>query len=165
MVGFSPVQVRSHVARVGSVLHTVAMAIEKYHTDTESFPPSIPLAQAGPVSEEALRQAGGGNLRTVARGTGADNPGLTTPVAYIPDLPVDPFAPHPGAPYAWHTSQDGYILNSPCPNGRYDIDPEQDYAVASPPGSVVPLIERTYDPTNGLDSFGDMWRVREIPPL
>lgn len=55
----------------------------------------------------------------------------------------------------------GWILISPGPDLDYDIDPERDYdaSIAQPSIHLLSIVG-TYDPTNGLTSDGDIWRVK-----
>jgi hypothetical protein len=56
----------------------------------------------------------------------------------------------------------GWILWSPGPDGRYDIDAARDYDPRVP---ISPsLLEKTYDPTNGAVSAGDVWRSQAGTP-
>ncbi len=52
----------------------------------------------------------------------------------------------------------GWILFSPGPDGVYDIVPWEDYDPANHPTPA--LIEKSYDPTNGTYTRGDLWRVK-----
>lgn len=63
-------------------------------------------------------------------------------------------------PFAYYTDGPGWILMSTGPDRDYDVDPRVDYdgAAKTPlPGLVL----KTYDPTNGTKSDGDVWRVKE----
>lgn len=91
---------------------------------------------------------------------------LTTPLAYLDHYFTDPFAPVPGATYAYCPTESfrggkgiGYIFWSSGPDGVYDLTIDN-IAQAYNPTDWVPsdfLIERTYDPSNGAKSGGDVY--------
>jgi hypothetical protein len=87
---------------------------------------------------------------------------LTTPNAYITAYPADPFATENGATFVYYAAKKGdragWILITPGPMRRYDIDPIRNYdpAVSQP---TPHLLNLTYDPTNGAVSRGDIWRA------
>lgn len=81
---------------------------------------------------------------------------LTTPTAYISELPIDPFMMPTGATFSYYSDGGGWILLSPGPDGDYDINPQQVYSSALPGPSEI-MIARQYDPTNGVKSDGDIF--------
>jgi len=86
---------------------------------------------------------------------------LTTPVAYITSLPVDPFAPEEGAVFGYFKHNDtGWILYGAGPDRDYDLDLEKDYSATARNNPLPTLIQKTYDPTNGSVSGGDIWRIK-----
>ena len=88
-------------------------------------------------------------------------PFLTTPVAYITSVPTDPFATTEGAAFRYRSQDDkGWILFSAGPDKQYDIDPVKDYDAAKE-NPLPQLFLKTYDPTNGTTSRGDIWRVKQ----
>ena len=88
---------------------------------------------------------------------------LTTPLAYMIRYFEDPFQISPTEPqptFVYYHDRNGWILVSPGPDGDYDINPEQDYrSVIRQPSE--PLVIKAYDPTNGLVSDGDVFRVKQ----
>lgn len=99
---------------------------------------------------------------------------LTTPVAYLSRFREDPFSRTPNASlgYFGHGNDSGWIIFSLGPDrdenaadGPGDISPsvENLYDVSSDfPGMWLPsskLINARYDPTNGLFSNGDIYRM------
>ena len=64
-----------------------------------------------------------------------------------------PSRPEPGGAIGW-------IIWSPGPDGIYDIDPFADY---DPRLTELPLslLNKTYDPTNGTRSRGDVYRLKQ----
>ncbi|MBN1478383.1 hypothetical protein JXA47_16635 [Candidatus Sumerlaeota bacterium] len=94
---------------------------------------------------------------------------LTTPVAYLHSHPTDPFADSPGATFGYFHDPGGWIVWSP--------GPDRDENAPEGPGDLGALVEFTYDssiaqpsprlltfqwdPTNGHQSSGDLFRVRQ----
>jgi hypothetical protein len=83
-------------------------------------------------------------------------PFLTTPIAYI--LPPNHLDPFTDAPMTYHPKGGGWILISDGPDGLPQIDPAEDYETDYKDNSR--LILKTYDPSNGTLSDGDIYRVR-----
>lgn len=100
---------------------------------------------------------------------------ITTPVAYVKTLPVDPFSPGPDRSYRYMLYRGGdfpvsWILAGCGPDGDYDL-PIYDFGreigrmEKSPRdplgyhGFPRPVITYQYDPTNGLRSDGDLIRM------
>jgi ribosomal protein L40E len=88
---------------------------------------------------------------------------LSTPTSYITSYPPVPqaYAKDRRACYGYYNDRDkGYILFCPGPDRDYDIDPLKDYdALTSNP--LPRLLLKTYDPTNGEKSDGDLWRIKQ----
>lgn len=93
---------------------------------------------------------------------------LTTPVAYIWAYPMDPFADTVGATYGYAAPHSSWILWSPgpdrdenAPDGPGDVGGCVEI-VFDPEGRTPSegLTNRTYDPTNGVRSNGDIVRTR-----
>lgn len=86
---------------------------------------------------------------------------LTTPIAYITEIPLDPF--NVGEPLAYHREArpgvEGWLLVSRGPDGDSDVDPARDYD-GSAPQPTPALAMRMFDPTNGTISDGDVVRWR-----
>lgn len=68
----------------------------------------------------------------------------------------DPFGLSKSHPYAYYSAGDSWILYSAGPDKDYDIDPVNDGDDVFDPASLL-LIMKTYDPTNGTVSDGDVW--------
>jgi type II secretory pathway pseudopilin PulG len=156
-------------SRALSDMRSLATALEAYMVDTNTYPAMHPLRNyagtKGSKSEKALRKAGGWDLYAIETGNALFG-GLTTPVSYITSLPVDPFIrvsrkERAGIPIAYFNSNNhGFVLYSPGYDGVYDIDPAEDYdpAVMNP---LPSLLQKTWDPTNGTNSRGDVWRIKQ----
>jgi len=96
-------------------------------------------------------------------GIGRTSRSLTTPIAYFSQLPYDPFQkPLDGRSlyYAYYAVNDGWILISTGPDGDFDIDPAGDYSGFSLKQPSSNLVSKTYDPTNGAMSDGDIYRIK-----
>jgi type II secretory pathway pseudopilin PulG len=135
----------------------LATAIEAYFVDNNTYPPMRLLRDLAP-DPKPLRDAGGWELTTVEAGR-ARVGGLTTPVAYIAELPKDPFSPGGKLPFAYYTDGPGWIIVSPGPDDVYELDPPHDYDRHTTQPSQI-LLRKAYDPTNGTDSHGDVWRIK-----
>lgn len=85
---------------------------------------------------------------------------LTTPVAYLPKLPADPYMQPTSATFAYYADSGGWILLSPGPDQDFDINPQQLYSSTQPQPSPL-LSARRYDPTNGARSDGDVFLVSQ----
>jgi prepilin-type N-terminal cleavage/methylation domain-containing protein len=110
---------------------------------------------------------------------------ITTPISYFTSYPADPFADTRGLPFRYFSNTRGWILGSFGPdadqgtNGDGDIawgqgtyNPADNALAVSgftfsgaetlyDPQNLTLVLGRTYDPTNGTVSSGDVWRVRD----
>lgn len=162
----NPTQTHNSVRRVQADLRTMATALESYFIDHNAYPPHI--AGTDPHA------AGHGNplfsnVTSLRAGIWEASQAytLTTPVAYLRDHFPDAFNPPSGdiAPtFAYWSNVVGWILWSPGPDGDFDITTKaiEGEMIYNPfitqPSSV--LIPFYFDPTNGLNSSGDIFRVR-----
>ena len=151
---FLEAQTRSKVARVKADQRTVATALEAYRVDENRYPSSTLISPF-----RRLRP-------------------LTTPVAYLTDLPQDIFA-NSNAPGPFQTrgnfnygampidKESRYALTSVGPDRGANNDGIEFY-----PGYSEDLWENPtssfnfirYDPTNGTISVGDIWRLSDRQP-
>lgn len=131
---FLEAQTRAKVARVEADMRSMAVALEAYHVDNNDYPPS-----ANPPSWEPDTQTWR----------------LTTPIAYMTSVPLDPFVYRPVdiplggpfgifGPYVHYVDQavldQFWLLFSYGPDGDLEFQ------------------ELHYDPTNGTVSDGDIYR-------
>jgi hypothetical protein len=148
----------SPVSRVKADLRSLSTAIESYLIDRGAYPVGRPLRDFA-RDRGALAKAGGADLLAPEPGQNRWSAGLTTPIPYLQSLFTDPFTAE-RLPFAyWPVGSRGWIVFSPGPDGDYDIDPLTDYD----PDERVPsvsLIRKTYDPSNGAQSGGDIWRTK-----
>jgi len=95
---------------------------------------------------------------------------MTTPIVYITDIPRDPLSPsgkgkHRQPIQYYHRGED-WILWSAGTDKVYDIRHEIlesffDLTNATTETLNILHARYTYDPTNGVVSPGDAWRVRQ----
>ncbi|MGI6454094.1 MAG: type IV pilin protein [bacterium] len=143
---FLNAQMRAKIARVEADMKAVATALEQYQLDHNSY-----VEDHDYPSDRSQR----GLFR------------LTSPVSYIASLPMDPFpgkimgavednptfefgsgsANSPGK--QWPAQ--AYIIISAGPNQREEVDGNDGF----PFGTTI----RSYDPSNGLNSDGDLYRM------
>lgn len=136
---------RAYVEQIEETLDTTGQALEAFRQLYDALPATVP-----PQGKAAA-------VRSPDPGS-ANRPGLTTPVAFLPALPIDYFAdPRGGRLLAYHVHEGEWLLYSAGPDGHYDIDPERDFLPALFP--LPSLILATYDPSNGTASAGDLWRA------
>ena len=169
--GASKAQEQTEVmyARVKVDMRMLATAIEAFGVDWHLRPNSTrdvkltvdaALAQKNPNSNWKLP-----TFQLVGE-AGGQTAALTTPVAYITQILPDPFGIPPGRSYLYTTYSRApgeevghWLVWSAGPDGRYDIDGME--FNPSNPNDLSKLILRTYDPTNGTSSAGDIWRLSE----
>ncbi len=149
--------VRSKVSRVRSDLRSLATGLEAYANDNEAYPAGVPFTAMMPGTASRLPKTGE-HLFTVPRA-------ITTPVGYLSLLPADRFQRDGslGLGYAYYNDAGGWILFSPGPDQDYDItDPARVYdSETTQPSLLLIGGPWTYDPTNGTESSGDVWRVKQ----
>ncbi len=156
------------VKRVKTDMRSMATGLEAYFVDCSLYPAwvlgSHPLAfNKAPATRDmpsfrlGVKMKDQNGRQTVVPHT------ITTPIAYMIRYLEDPFLVSPTDPqptFSYYHDLNGWILVSPGPDGDYDINPEQDYRwVFRPP--YGPLVIKAYDPTNGLMSNGDIFRVKQ----
>lgn len=148
---------RAMLARAKNDMRNMATAIEAYHQDHGSFPVQVPLPTFARDDKER-QELKGLELFTAEPG-GQHMHDLTTPVAYLPAIPVDVYSPSKHLPYSYFTDGQSWLLYSAGPDGRFDLVPVQDFdSVTTQPSERI--VSKSHDPTNGTLSAGDVWRVR-----
>jgi len=160
---FLEAQSRSKVSRVKADLRSLATAIEAYNVDNNSYP----MWASGEKGANARVGAGQSafSIPSFRIWSKVEERGrfhlLSTPIAYITGIFEDPFAAEDGAVYGYYSIGDkGWILYSTGPDKVYDIIPGE---VLDSGGEISRdlLIGKTYDPTNGTVSAGDIYRTRD----
>jgi hypothetical protein len=139
--------VRSKVNSLRANMRSMATGLEAYYVDWSSYPLSRDF-------DTLLREGAGSpsNWNALKR--------LTTPVAYITSIPIDPFAESEGTPLLYFEPQrerdaelsgKGFLwcIWSVGPDGRSDIRSKAD--LTNLETNIL-----AYDPTNGLLSAGDI---------
>ena len=133
---------RNPISRVRSDQRSLATALEAYVIDANTYP--------------------------------AELWEVTTPMSYLAAIPNDALSPKPGrpflyAPYNARPARNGpgticmsWILVSRGPDGVFDIVPSSDLPADEPVTAEEAgqrLVGKTYDPTNGSNSGGDIYRL------
>lgn len=156
-------------------MRSMATAIESYYVDHQRYPDATLNVQANAFASIPDFQSSSTfqipTFRT-ATDTGESVIHLTSPLAYMAKYNADPFAPNPGMTFGYwpgyvtiNGKPDffGWILWSPGPDGDYDLtmqNVEQAYNPDEPVPSKL-LLSFTFDPTNGSDSNGDIYRTKQ----
>lgn len=148
--------IKQAAMRVKADMRTMAVAIESYYVDTNTYPAYATKGGSIPLIMDEWPFA----LPTFNRRMGPDGIfSLTTPIAYVTNIYADPFisTEELRLPFAYYSTPKGWILLSPGPDMDWDIDPVKQYD----PEDRTKLLLMTYDPTNGVVSGGDIYRVKE----
>ncbi|MFH0794244.1 MAG: hypothetical protein V2A74_09470 [bacterium] len=156
-------QRRPRVNRVKADQRSLATGLESYFVDNGEYPAHTfdtmkgANAFAGPVFPS--------NFSTFLLRTPENQVlSLTTPTAYVYSYFPDPHSTVRGATFGYYrageTDYAGWILYSAGPDRDYDFEPKYyDPRVSQPSPTLI--AGPTYDPTNGLKSDGDVWRVKQ----
>jgi len=151
------------VSRVRSDMRSFATALESWFIDNNSYPLWVPSSNPDAVNHGDPRV---GELPSLRHHRATDPSttsmffGLTTPIAYLTSHFTDPFAAGPGTTFVYFTDGPGWILVSPGPDRDYDLVPQDVYTSALAQPSLT-LLLFAYDPSNGVGSDGDVFRVKQ----
>ncbi len=140
-----------------SDMRYLATAIEAYTIDHDARPLMVMLRDHENAGDE-LREMGGWHLTTIHTG-GLMQEGITTPVAYLNELPEDRFSLDEGLPYVFYTDGNVWILLSPGRDKDYDLKAPWKYINRSSYSQLTEIQNYAYDPTNGTESSGDVIRL------
>ena len=165
---YHPAPRRHVVAPVKANQRSMATALESYYIDYSEYPAWI-VGEGGANSflppDSPSYNVPTFRIKDSAQGT-HDLHTLTTPITYVTSYLYDPFVhvneKPVGATFGYWTDDPkngGWIIWSPGPDGIYDINPQADYDSTQEVPSES-LYNKTYDPTNGTNSRGDIWRVK-----
>lgn len=159
---FLEAQTRAKVARAKSEIRNLAVALETYYIDNNSYPPQVDDAGTGVLNDEGDYSLGFVSWK------------LTTPVAHQSSIPNDPFGPKkPDPSTPWLSKYrcgvnylEVWIMTSHGPDLDQDME-ETPYIDPLVPGwgqisQYLNQFEGTYieyDPTNGTISDGDVYRT------
>jgi hypothetical protein len=148
--------VRGLVSRTKNDMRSMATGIESYFVDNNRYPAMTTDTQHMQVSGISLFGQVPGPRNLVP----GENFSLTTPIAYLTSYFQDVFSSNPADTFAYYAPNDqGWILFSPGPDGKFDMDwSVYDPSVAQPSPDVIVF---SYDVTNGVFSGGDIWRVKQ----
>ncbi|MCX7016375.1 MAG: hypothetical protein NTW86_28100 [Candidatus Sumerlaeota bacterium] len=158
---FLEAQTRSKVSRTKADMRTMAVALESYYVDNNTYP----TWTTDPKKSLMPPQPDGKPVPSFAMANGARLMTLTTPIAYITSYPLDVFAEGRRQPFGYYAvpakknGPTGWLLFSPGPDQKWDLNWEAyDPSVTQPSPE---MIKDTYDPTNGTVSGGDIIRVKQ----
>ena len=161
---FLEAEQRSQVSRAKADMRSLATAIEAYSVDTDTYP----AWTSGPEgSIYGTLAAPGGPLAgqpTFRMKANASDPvmTLTTPIMYLTSVPSDPFSPVGGQAFSYWGDNGRWLVWSAGPDKVYDITLENVPKAFAPDNTPSDLLkQKTYDPTNGTVSSGDVWRIRQ----
>ncbi|OPZ10904.1 MAG: hypothetical protein BWZ10_02280 [candidate division BRC1 bacterium ADurb.BinA364] len=129
---------RAMLAAVDEDFLRIGQALERYRVDQGKYPMPTRVSPPGSVLAPDSR------------------PRWMLPPAGSALALHDPFAPESGVSYGYFANEAGWILFSAGPDNKYDIRPDEDF-IPERGGAWPPLYWKTYDPTNGAASAGDIW--------
>jgi hypothetical protein len=147
--------IEKKVARVKSDMRTIAIALESYVVDwCWGYPPvkggGLRILSASPAFTPSVFEGEKGATWEYPRRT----------IRYMEIIPLDPFGKNPGDQYYYYPDSNGFILISRGPDREFETDAEKEYNSAfSQP--TPQLLLKAYDPTNGIISRGDIFRVKQ----
>jgi Tfp pilus assembly protein PilE len=166
--------------RAAADMETIATALEAYYADHKCYP-AWATGEEG-ANSFAGPQASVYRVPTFRIWKDSNEYGtfhtLTTPTAYVPTYYRDPFSDTEGATFCYYSDGQGWIMWSWGPD-RDESKPEQWDLAADVQRvyssedlqptltlltgtSSAPAHEAyTYDPTNGIFSPGDIWRLKQ----
>ena len=147
---------RSRTSRVKVDMRSLATAIETYYIDNNAYPVA--------VVNNSVRKRAPGEPPVPSFTRGPSPRALTTPVTYLTCYFEDPFA-HRGQTFGYWVPPDdknsthGWILFSPGPDGKFNLDwTKYDPRVPQPSPEILAA---SFDPTNGALSRGDIIWVKQ----
>jgi hypothetical protein len=154
--------VNRKVTRVKADMRTIATALESYLIDWCGGYPPLKAGGLRMLITTPDIVGGKGDTPDDQMDAALDEPRAI--VGYLGMIPLDPFGAKPGDLYQYYTGptnpqNQGWILFSPGPDGTIQIDPANDYDCMIPQPSAKLLI-KSYDPTNGTFSAGDIFRLK-----
>jgi prepilin-type N-terminal cleavage/methylation domain-containing protein len=179
---FLEAQTRTKVGRTWQDLFLLADRIDQYRVDQGEMPPNLTLNESVAISDMLLAAPQNGGIRGAAsipspsavagapaRGSGSGVPlldtnsytlnRLTTPVAYLGNVPVDVFSTRRPAPFGkwgyhyWRLDAAQSASLDGAQAVLLSVGPDQ--LVSSDLSSQTVTLLR-YDPTNGTNSTGDI---------
>jgi tetratricopeptide (TPR) repeat protein len=155
--------VNRKVTRVKADMRTIATALEAYLIDwCGGYPPLKAGGLRMLITTPDVVGGKGGINDDQMDAALEESRGI---VGYLTMIPLDPFGAKQGALYQYYTGpsnpqNQGWILLSPGPDGTIQINPANDYDCQIPQPSPK-LLMKSYDPTNGIFSAGDIFRVKQ----
>lgn len=173
---FLEAQTRAKVSRVKADMQTLATALETYATDHTHYPLYGVMSTSGPaVAEDPAASTGNDYFEHLSR---HPRHVITTPVAYISNIPADPFAdryagtgPEPAVrDYSYKNARfNAALFVGPPepwlgPGGSKFIADWGHWRLVSAGPDRIRIedikVNRVYNPTNGTVSRGDIVRTQ-----
>jgi len=154
--------IEKKVTRVKADLRTIATGLECYIIDWCGGYPPLKAGGLGVL----MASPSFGDPEAPDTKTKASMPGkYIRAIQYMTLPPLDPFGEKRTDQYLYWTGDKapqswGWILVSRGPDGTIEIEPEKDYDANIPQPSPG-LLLKSYDPTNGITSRGDIFRVKQ----
>lgn len=144
------------VGRTKNDMRSMATGLESYFVDDNRYPISTTDTARMQVSGVSLFGQVPGPQNSAPEQAGS----VTTPVAYMTSYFQDVFSMNPADTFGYYSpNNNGWILFSPGPDGKFDLDwSVYDPSISQPSPE---LFTYAYDPTNGVTSGGDIWRVKQ----
>ena len=168
------------IARAKCDMKSLSMVLESFYIDNNSYPPmdtdKIRMRRQYKGCEDTPCGCAVIDISHIMIGTAGDKRiYLTTPVAYISSLPSDPFRTNCGYGYG-SNGQSYYILTCWGPDRRDSSGKELDereytgaqfHDIDRAAFRTAPftLSQLTYEPSNGMNSAGDIIRLSPKTPL
>jgi len=166
---FLEAKTRSGVSKLLADMKTLGMAEEMYHVEHGAYHPCYGTC---PWDEARANGPCAWFLYASGGGCGLSGPFLTTPIAFINTIPIDPFMsryvsklqPFGGDRsvlyrQAYNRVHRNFAIGSPT--GQVYVSVKQVGWTMRSPGPNLLIwgydVETVYDPTNGTVSNGDIW--------
>ena len=149
---FLNARLRAMLSRVYAEHRMLEDALTAYHLDANAYP----VDNGSGVIRPAARTIEFNGIQQTITGIGV----LTTPVAYIPQIPKDPFIPLDNPKTDWIECYVYFGSNAPFPYGTFTGRAYYMFYSIGPDGEwQAGFGDDRYHVTNGLISRGDIIRV------
>ncbi|MFH1741635.1 MAG: TlpA disulfide reductase family protein [bacterium] len=138
--------IRANVARAMAEQRALMAGLESFHLDTDAYP--VPPEGSDTIDKAEIKVGKGDSARVM---------NLTSPISYLSRIPQDPFDPE-GRAYRYNSDGKSWWIiasNGPDMKETFDVkkyNPDEGFGKEK-------LEEFLYDPSNGLESKGDIMRV------
>ncbi len=149
---FLNARIRATIARVYAEQRAIEDALSAYKLDENAYPVDTGTAQIAPPRTTVTLNG----VQQTVTGIGV----LTTPIAYMNQIPQDPFIPAHDEKIGWYQCYVYFGSNAPFNYGEFDGRANyMIYSVGPDKKLQWSFGENRYAPSNGLISEGDIIRV------